>query len=178
MVSVMLEQQFLPTDTMVEFPAVLEQYPVMGNFSTIGGAFILLFGVILLLVCVFSWLNAGYLSKFNKVLSVVDAVALLAGVTMIVSGSLDYQEKLDTYHKQAEVYEKLVDEQFEKNRENLVTNIESVYDIEKIEIDPYGVAGLTSAMAEGKIGDKVVTKRTIDSSMKAVISQDGNLMMC
>lgn len=184
MTLVSLQQDFLPTDTVVDIPKILNQAPELMEGSS--GPFLIasligVFGLMLLMGCATgkSVNNPRYQKIFIGMV-VSGILALFLGIALFMNAQSDYQSqiddnrsKVDEFNDAEKAYFELVKDQRDKNRANLLSNIESVYDVERIEIDPDGLASLTSANSEGKIGDKVITRKPFDLSVEAVVFQDG-----
>lgn len=171
MISVTFEQQFLPTDTLVEIPEVLDKHPSAGILIGVG-MLVVIFGLFVLLGCFSETLRKSSLSKMLLASWIAGVATVAAGVLMFVTTNNDYESKREAFSSEKEAYTQLAGAQAEKNRENLYANIESVYDIQKIEFEPDVLESITKAQ-EGNIGSETETRHPLESSVEAVVIQDG-----
>lgn len=175
MISITFEQKFLPTDTVVEFGG---NYPDHPQYLYFAGLCIVLIGLLMAETTGASLIygerpktDKEKAVRFFKWLGVAaGAITFCVGVVFWANHYNDYHDKLDAYHAQEEAHEKLKDEQRAENMDNLLSNIETIYDIESIEIDPNGLWNIIRSDARRW---EEQTKSSRLPSVEAVVLQDG-----
>lgn len=161
MTIISLQQDFLPTDTVVTPPGILDHLPEMSDFTMLG-AYILVAGLGTFVVSF-----SGMFVDAPFVKSMIAGVLILGvGAVVFANGYSSYEKESDEYYEVKQAYDKQVEEQFEKNSANIFANIEAVYDVEKIVIEP----DVMESIAAGK---ESKDKLPSDSAVEALIFQDG-----
>lgn len=161
MTLISLQRDFLPTDTVLAPPKILENLPELSDFAMVG-AFILVAGFGILVVS----FSAMFFDDPLVKTMVVGVLVLGVGAVVFGIGYSSYEKERDEFYAAEQAYDKQVEEQFEKNSANIFANIEAVYDVEKIVIEP----DVMESIAAGKESED---KLPIDSAVEALIFQDG-----
>lgn len=175
-----LQQDFLPTDTVVDIPAILQDYPDQSTLlNWIGWG-----AIALALLCVIIFYveeadsepsaDGGKKRRINLpyLFIALGYLSVIVGVTAIIYNTLHTKSEVREFYEVERSYNKQVEEQSAQNRENLFANIEAVYDIESIEITPDTVEMLTRADVGWVAGAGVLEPPRFDS-VNAVVFQDG-----
>lgn len=167
MVSVAFEK-FLPTDTVVDVPEILNSYPDYPTISVLvglGAAFTLA-----VLFCA----SQGVLNKVERIWVglILGILAVVAVVTLIFVPVHGYNADKELYDKMKQAHKQLVEYTNTENRDNLSANIMSVYDVDRVEVkNPSPQAEWNWNTGLYEMDKTVMPSKT--SSVKAVIFKDG-----
>lgn len=161
-----LEGQFLPTDTVVDVPEIINYMPTNSDITGIAALILFLAGGTCLFFLALSFGEKKQLINF--------VLSLAVGVAAYAVGEVTYsntQYEKEKFERELAAYNKLVDQQWEENRANLISNIESIYDIDKVELSSQVMQFIGAK--EGLIDGSEISIHPWDAGADVVVYQDG-----